>query len=546
MLKKPPAFSTPAPEATDPAPPRIAEAERGGFFVEYRGIPLYSRVDPRATPERSAAGLPLQEDTLYLVPSPLLGYGLGTLLDRLPASSAVLALEADSRLAELASARISQAVLVHPRFRFLSDPSRAEYTVHALGRFRRCVEVPLSFGRKLHPEAYDRALESVNAELTRYWRNRMTMVHMGRLWARNLVRNLGRLPEADIREPRNWGGPIVVCGAGPSLEAACPWIASERNRLHVLSCDTAVGSLLDGGILPDAVVCLEGQIQNLQDFLPAGGREIPLFLDLTSHPSAYHSVRGPKFLTLTRYEPLSFLDRLESLPLPALRVPPLGSVGVLAVLLARTLTEGPVFLAGLDFSFPAGTTHARGSPALKAETLRQSRLYRARGQWKNSFSAEPVPGSRAERTGKVLASYAGLLAGEIQGDSRIHDIRVSGLPLGRPRIPFRDASGVLDTAVPPSPGLGLTGNAADSSTLRELAASFLTGELEKLENLLEGLRSDSPDLALRASECDWIYSWFPDEHRVSALPGDVRNRLLAEALDWRRRLAESIRSLEGT
>lgn len=521
-------------------PPRVAEAARGGFSVEYRGRCLYSRVAPREGPERIVRSLEPLPDTLYVVPSPLLGYGLGTLLERIPASSAVLALEAEPALASLTLSYLPPGISRHPRFRFLPDPGLAERSVRSLGTFRRAVEIRLSSGRSLRPAVYDTALRRVDAELNRYWRNRMTMVRMGRLWARNIFRNLSRLPGSRILEPSAWEGPVAVCGAGPSLDAACPWLLSERRRIRILACDTALGPLLLRGIRPDAVVCLEGQIHNLKDFLPGGNTEIPVYADLCSHPSVFRAVPGPKILTLTRYEELEFLDRLEALPIPLLRVQPLGSVGVLAVHLARRLTRGAVFLAGLDFSFPPGSTHAKGAPAMLAETLREDRLYKAQAQWGSSWPSL-APGSRTDRgCAAVMESYAALLAEEVQGDPEVLDIRGTGLPLGLSRLSHDeasrrlDASGIEDPCPCPLP----PGRPVPPEDLRAAASAFLDGEAERVERLLSAL-AGSGDLASRVSECDWIYSWFPDEGRVKALSGDVRNRLLAEALDWKCRIREA-------
>lgn len=514
--------------------------------MEYRGRCLYSRVAPREAPERVVRDLEPLPETLYIVPSPLLGYGLPSLLDKLPESSAVLAVEADPVLAAFSRSRLPPEVTGHPRFRFLEIPIPAG-TLRSLGVFRRASEVRLSAGRVLHPEAYDAALRTVDSELNRYWRNRITLVRMGRLWIRNIFRNLPRLPAAGLREPAAWTGPVAVCGAGPSLDRACDWLRSVRGRLRVLACDTALGPLSLRGIRPDAVVCLEGQIHNLKDFLPAGRAEIPVFADISSHPSVFHAVRGPKILTLTRFEDLALLDRLERLPLPALSVPPLGSVGVLAVHLARRLTDGPVFLTGLDFSFPAGTTHAKGSPALQADFFREGRLYKARGQWNASWPAFPGGSRAAGGAGFLMDTYASLLSEEVRGDPRVFDIRGSGLPLGLDRITLMEASALLEEPRIGAwaPGPVPPGRSVPREELRAAVSSFLEGEAERLEGLLAALDGRG-DLAARVAECDWIYSWFPDEDRVRELSGDVRNRLLAEALDWKRRIREARAGLEDS
>lgn len=525
--------------------PRVARAARGGFSVEYRGRSLYSRVAPQESPERIVRDLEPLPNTLYFLPSPLLGYGIRSLLERIPASSAVLAVEADPALAELSRSRLPPEILGHPRFRFLDSPLSFEGLLPYPGAFRRVVEVRLSGGRVLHPESYDTALQALEAELNRFWRNRMTLVRMGRLWVRNIIRNMARLADADIREPVPWDGPVAVCGAGPSLDASCDWLRSERRRIRVLACDTALGPLVLRGIIPDAVVCLEGQVYNLKDFLPAGEIEIPVFADLTSHPSVFRAVRGPKILTRTRFETLGLVDRLERIPLPACSVPPLGSVGVLAVHLARRLTTSLLFLTGLDFSFPPGSTHAKGSPALLSDSFREDRLYKARSQWNAAWPASSGGNGIPGGPGILMETYASLLAGEVHGDPRVFDIRRSGLPLGIPRLSLQDASRRLDRErtldrVPGPPPLG---RVVPREELRVAAADFLDREADRLEELRSALAGKG-DLTARVSECDWIHSWFPDRERVRELTPDIRNRLLAETLDWRRRIRESREALE--
>ena len=525
--------------------PRVAQAARGGFSVEYRGRSLYSRIAPRNGPESIVRDLSPLPNTLYFIPSPLLGYGIQSLLDRIPESSAVLAVEAEPALAELTRSRLPPEIAAHPRFRFLQTPFTADRCFPYPSVFRRVLEVRLSGGKALHPKIYDSALQSIEAELNRFWRNRMTLVRMGRLWIRNIVRNLSRLQWADVREPPAWGGPVAVCGAGPSLDRAIHWLSSERRRLRILACDTALGPLILRGIIPDAVVCLEGQVYNLKDFLPVGGIEIPVFADLSSHPSVFRAVRGPKILTQTRFEKLELMDRLERLSLPVLSVPPLGSVGVLAVHIARRLTKDPVFLTGLDFSFPPGSTHAKGAPALLSDAFRENRFYKARGQWNAAWPTSTGDSRVSGGSGILMRTYASLLSEEICGDTGFFDIRGAGLPLDTPRISFREASRILDEAGIDDAASGrvLSGRSVPPEKLRAAAKIFLDQESDRLDGLLSSLGGRG-SLADRILECDWLYSWFPDRERVPELSPDIRNRLLAEALDWTRRIREARTELE--
>ena len=65
-----------------------------GFSIKWRNRFLYSSRDPLNGILRRVESLELQPDTLYLIPSPLLGYGIREILMRLPSRSYILGVEA--------------------------------------------------------------------------------------------------------------------------------------------------------------------------------------------------------------------------------------------------------------------------------------------------------------------------------------------------------------------------------------------------------------------------------------------------------------------
>jgi hypothetical protein len=67
-------------------------AARRGFSVSYKGKTLLSTMDPASLADKTVEALPQSRETLYFCPSPLYGYGLALLLDRISAEpgSAVL------------------------------------------------------------------------------------------------------------------------------------------------------------------------------------------------------------------------------------------------------------------------------------------------------------------------------------------------------------------------------------------------------------------------------------------------------------------------
>ena len=331
-------------------PPRLRDA--GGPFVSYRGRLLYSGREPSKLPAKVAAACDPGPSRLHLVLSPLLWYGVPEILAAMGPGSAALCVEADPALAELARSFMPRELADDGRVSFLetSSPREAIEAARTLGEFRACSTVAPSGGEALNAGAYKAMAAALSAEFESSWRNRAALMVLGDRWAKNIFDNLAALPAIAPEPLPVFPGAAIVCGAGPSLEDALPFISRSRRQLGVIACDTALGTLLSSGIEPDLVVCLEGQAHNLADFTCLGSSSIPLLADLSSHPAAFRAVRGRKHLTLVRITRSAFLSRvaasLSEAALPYLQSPPLGSVGVHAAHLARRLAGGPLFRDG--------------------------------------------------------------------------------------------------------------------------------------------------------------------------------------------------------
>jgi len=419
-----------------------------GFTILYRGKNLYSPADPQGAARRRAAAARLLVRSLVLVPGLGLGYGLQELLSALPEHSRLLAVEVDPRLAALA-ARVPFPA--DPRLTVLpdADPARAAAAVRALGphHFRRVQVVVLCGSYGLARAAFAALRDAVDGEIRRFWQNPLTLSALSRLWLSNLFTNLAWLAgeggaEAAPEPAGEAAGPpraILVAGAGPSLEQSLPWIRQVRRRGTLLAVDTALPVLADAGLPPDWVYALEAQVLNLEDFLPHRDPEITLLADLTSCPAVLRLFPRRR-LFVTRFHPLALFDRLEAAGLLPPAMPPLGSVGVAAVQAALSLSSGPVLVAGLDFSYPAGRTHARGAPSHRRALTGCHRLLPPGMGAFEALLARPRlrlagKGGRQVLSDLVLHSYAQLLAGLARSSGRVYDLGPEGLETGA--VPVR-------------------------------------------------------------------------------------------------------------
>ena len=551
----------------------------GGLSLRYGDRWLYSRYQPRLVAEKAALDTPSTADTLYLLVSPCLCHGLATLAARLPPSSAVFGVDLDDRLLAIAHTGFKELKLDPNRFRLCTStaPGTILAEASALGKFRRVTEVRLSGGRDLSPGNFDDLVKTISLNNRLSWRNRMALVRMGRLWVKNVMTNLATLPWDQVALTNVITNPIMLCGAGPSLNQVLPWIKKNARELTIMAVDTAAGALVQAGIFPDQVVCLEAQAHNLPDFTPLTGMETTLVVDISAHPASFRIVKGPKVLVSSQWMESRFLHRLSKAGLPIQTVPPLGSVGVLAARLA--VQQGQIiFLAGLDFSFSRAITHCKGSPSDLAERRNETRLYKQNRNWALSFAPGVVPTAGGTLGNAILSMYASCAGLEL-GRATVYDLRDGfGLPLPAMALNLDQAQELLesrldswkqrggncklqdnlrqhfpdsdkpDTQAPAS----LYPDSADSvpailsekvtvptdaECYRTAAKAFLENELALARQLASGLRSsDKENFGALVRECDYMYAHFPDPQRVESLELDALKRLALEAGYWQNRL----------
>jgi hypothetical protein len=367
------------------APPRLIGA-RSGFSVLYHDKFLLSRVDPVRQAERAAlAALPLAPRTLYLIPSPLLGYGIPLIIAALPPDSALLCVEADAALAELSREHIAALQAASDsRLSFVrtAKPNAVCAFVNQVWgrrRFRRVEIIRLSGGWQLNAGFYEAAAEALRTAIATDWYNAITLSKLGRLYIKNAIRNLPLLARGSGIENLDFGSrPVVVFGAGPSFDT---FFDSLGRAMLPEACvkvcvDTALRPLLERNVEPDLVVALDAQHWNLRDFCGAGCRRLPVAMDMSAPPAVSGVLGGDSRIFWTRWTDLGLFERLTALNLMPLELPPLGSVGLSAVNLALRLGSGPVFTVGIDLAFTLDKYHCRGSPS-HGEILRRHNRFGA-------------------------------------------------------------------------------------------------------------------------------------------------------------------------
>ncbi|MCF7929545.1 MAG: hypothetical protein K9L68_12285, partial [Spirochaetales bacterium] len=407
----------------------------------------------------------------------------------------------------------------------------------------------------------------------------------------------------------------------------------------VMAVDTALPVLAAHGLCPDVVVAVEAQAANAGDFIgcrpcgsgageqgdPGGaggavgnprgtaaagpdrslggqGSDDPgdprgtaaagccegyrLLADCSSYPPVIRAHRSADFF-LSDFLQNNLTDRLDQAGLLPRHLPPLGSVGVSAVYIAL-LHRAPVLMAGLDFGYLPGKTHAAGSPAHRLYLSRTGRLRGpGRNLWELGVDSEFISGKFPYRTTRVLRSYRDSLAelvGRSENINRCYYLAEPALQVELPVIGSQeqlaelvenwDFSGTDDKSwggaswvgagagdrAGSGGGEGGTGEmtktgspAVSDNSVYQLksAEAFLASEIERIDRLeeaLAGRKQVSGEVLLKMlNELDYLALHFPDPE--ARLETAYLKRVRASAAYYRRimgRIMEQVgRSIAG-
>ena len=315
------------------------------------------------------------ENTVYLICSPLFGFGVDAFLSVLPAASVVLAVELSTTLSDPSIREIGMRVPDH-RLLWINEPAGAvERALTFVARhletvpLRRVEVIPYSGGYAICAQKYDQLHTRLAEHLREFWLNRATERALARRWVVNCWHNMATEQSAesatvDGPEERDdaWTAAVLV-GAGPSLREHIGVVRAARERgAAVVALDTALPVLAAAAIQVDLIVAMDAQIYNVRDTLPWHHGSARLLADVSVHPAFARRCRGNGttwFSSSFTHQPWLFqpADGTSGAPYP---IPPLGTVGAAALrMLSRSIpTLRRLMLIGIDFAYAAEMTHA--------------------------------------------------------------------------------------------------------------------------------------------------------------------------------------------
>jgi len=201
-------------------------------------------------------------------------------------------------------------------------------------------------------ESYVKLISQVVSFIKRTDAGNRTTAAFGTKWVRNFFRNLVNINKTILY--RQTAIPVIVTGAGPSLEYAMPVIKKVQDFCLIIAASSSVIALAKNDITADIVITTDGGNWALKHIYHTKNNILAVNL-CAALPS---QCCNTPFLIINDGSLWQNII-LNELSLPSVLIPQRGTVTATAVDLAMILSTGNIYLAGLDFSVRDIITHAR-------------------------------------------------------------------------------------------------------------------------------------------------------------------------------------------
>ena len=214
----------------------------------------------------------------------------------------------------------------------------------------------------LFPDQFVEVKDQIVVGIRRYEVGNSTLLRFGKIWTKNFFRNMHRYFKSQKLIPYlGWASqkPAIIVAAGPSLEAALPFLQKQGNQALLIACDTALPMLLQAQINPDFVVTVDPQEKNSLYLRYSANKDHILIADPAIHDSTFEGYKDQNIILMDSVFPLyapfeGFWGHCGLLASG-------GSVSTSAFDFARKIGSDPIIMVGQDLSFTKKKTYSSGN-----------------------------------------------------------------------------------------------------------------------------------------------------------------------------------------
>ncbi|MDR1956484.1 MAG: DUF115 domain-containing protein [Treponema sp.] len=362
---------------------------------------LHSRYNPIGEAEKYLHALSLSPDIrFFILIEPGLGYMIPILHRRFPEAQ-IIALHVQALSPQQETAPAVPVVTWSPESGIPLQGFLEQAIPDTLARTIRIIEWRPALA--VYGKAYLRILAETVDFIKRIDANLRTIHTFGQRWFKNYFKNLRIIHTVLVQGAASPTVPVIITGAGPSLETAVPLIKTLRQKSPhlILAVSSSVPALRARGILPDLIITTDGgswACLHLYECLRGMDTQQPLGLGV-SLSAALPSQCASLPLLLISDGSLWQRVILQGLGIPFISLTQRGTVSASALDLAWRISRGNLYLTGMDLAHQDIQTHARPYSFERLLEAGASRL--------NPVYSQTFTRSRAILEGGSHAIYAG-------------------------------------------------------------------------------------------------------------------------------------------
>lgn len=413
-----------------------------GVSVLYKDRYLYSKYAPSKAINNLIENLTISDNSIVLIFSPALWLGIEWLIEKLPQTSKIVAIEFDNNLYNFSTENLPQKY--KNEIPFFNESTKNDFLLELQkGHYKKVIPIEFSAGTIFNKEKYNNFFSITQSIVDQNLKNKLTLIKFGRLYSKNIFKNLRLIPSSiPFKNLFNQiTKPILVLGAGESLNQTIEKIKGKEKSFFILSVDAALNSILANNIQPDAIVAVESQIAIEKAYIGKSiNSKIPIFCDLVGRPHIPEIINGPISFFISKYASMKFLDTLSSKNILPPTIKPLGSVGLVAMDIALKLRKNDsikIFFSGLDFSYSVGISHAKNTMAHNNQLISTTKLksiYNIDAAFSQGTSFVNSKDNSKMITTIALKNYSLLFTDSFKDEKNIFDIGLKGIDLGFKKV----------------------------------------------------------------------------------------------------------------
>ncbi|MBB5225768.1 DUF115 domain-containing protein [Treponema ruminis] len=173
-----------------------------------------------------------------------------------------------------------------------------------------------------------------------------TRAYFSKRWLKNSLIFASKIQKTLLLEKGSL--PVIIAASGPSLKTSLPFLKKYRNSFFLIAVSSAFMPLAKKGIRPDLVISSDGGYWAKKHLNFSGSENVETVFALEAESAA-----PKKLLTQGEILPLCYEDGLEREFLDSIGSPYMlsernGTVAGTALCFAHSLTDGRIYLCGLD------------------------------------------------------------------------------------------------------------------------------------------------------------------------------------------------------